>query len=188
MRPVFPYTEKSADGIPWHTTFIGQGMQHNFWLYAIVDKVMMENPQISSIIEIGTGAGALSSVFGLWGIKRGIPVLTIDSVMRHNPKILERLDVQYLQEDEFSDAVQERILEYINEKPTWVFCDGGNKKKEFQKFAPIIPKNSIISAHDLGVEFIYERDAASLVPNTVIPYREEWWQDLNIQLALFKKV
>lgn len=184
---MIPYTEKSELGIPWHTTFIGQPMQHNFWLYAIVDRVMMQNPQISSIIEIGTGAGALSSVFGLWGIKRGIPVLTIDSVMRHDPKILSKLDVQYLQEDEFSDVVQERIMETISGKPTWLFCDGGSKRKEFQKFAPLIPRNSIISAHDLGVEFLYQRDAAPLVPDIVVPYRQEWWQDLNIQLALFKR-
>ena len=50
---IYPYEEKSEHGLPWHTTFIGQLMQHNYWLYNIVDQVMLNNPQIKSIVEIG---------------------------------------------------------------------------------------------------------------------------------------
>lgn len=183
----YPYTEKSEHGIPWHTSFIGQNMQHNYWLYNIVDKIMLENPQIESIVEIGTGSGALTTVFGLWGIKKNIPVLTIDNVMRHNQSLLTHLNVKYLCDDEFGDNVQTHILNTVNNKPTWLYCDGGCKSKEFNKFAPLIPSNSIISAHDLGTEFREEIDAAPLIPNIVQPYRREWWTDLNIQLAIFKR-
>lgn len=185
---IYPYTEKSERGIPWHTTFIGQPMQHNFWMYNIIDKVMLANPQIKSIVEIGTGGGAVSTVFGLWGIRRGIPVLTIDQTMRHHRGILDRLGVEYLQADEFGPEVEKRILEVVGDQPTWVFCDGGSKRREFQKFAPLIPKGSIISAHDLGVEFREEVDAAALIPHCVEPYERDWWTDLNVQLALFKRV
>jgi len=185
---MIPYTEMSEKGIPWHTSFIGQGMQHNYWLYCVVDRVMKENPQIQSIVEIGTGAGALTTVFGLWGINKSIPVLTIDKVMRHNSKLLNRLGVHYLQEDEFSPIVETEILKTVDGKPTWLFCDGGFKAKEFAKFAPLMPKDSIISAHDLGVEFKEDLHAAPFIPDVVIPYRKEWWMELNVQLALFKKV
>lgn len=185
---IYPYEEKSENGLPWHTTFIGQYMQHNYWLYNIVDKVMIENPQIQSIVEIGTGCGALTTVFGLWGIKLGIPVASLDKNNQYyNKKILDYLNVKLLTLDENCEEAQIEILNIINNKPTWLYCDGGCKSVEFRKFAPLIPKDSIISAHDLGTEFSYEIDAKDMVPNIVTPYKQEYWTDLNIQLAIFKK-
>lgn len=186
---IYPYNEKSENGLPWHTTFIGQFMQHNYWLYNIVDKVMLENPQIKSIVEIGTGCGALTTVFGLWGLKLDIPVLSIDKNSQYyNRKILNHLNVNLLTADENSEEVQTKILSTIDNKPTWLYCDGGCKSVEFRKFAPLLPKDSIISAHDLGAEFSYEVNVKDMVPDIVIPYREDYWTDLNIQLAIFKKV
>ena len=186
---IYPYEEKSENGLPWHTKFIGQFMQHNYWLYNIVDKVMSENPQIKSIIEIGTGNGALIMVFGLWGIKLDIPVISIDRETKYyNKKILDHLGVKLFTLDENSEEAQNEILNCIGDNATWLYCDGGCKRKEFRKFAPLIPKNSIISAHDLGTEFSYETDAQDMCPNVVIPYKQEYWTDMNIQLAIFKKV
>lgn len=182
-----PYNEKSGRNLPWHTTFIGQRMQHNFWIYAIIDKVMAENPQIKSIVEIGTGSGALSSVFGLWGVKRNIPVLTIDKVMRHTPAILSRLGVEYMQADVFSDQVVQRIEALVGDSPTWIYCDGGSKRREVELFAPLVPADSIISAHDYQVEFFPDAVASGLIPEVISPYRPEWWMDMNVQLAMYKK-
>jgi hypothetical protein len=186
MSPI-PYTEKSSLGIPWHTTFVGQRMQHNYWLYSIIDKVMIENPQIESVIEIGTGSGAMSMVFGLWGVRKDIRVFTIDKVLRHNPVMLSKLGVEYMQADVFSEVARQRIQTIIGDKPTWVYCDGGNKRVELQTFAPLIPSGSIISAHDLGVEFFPQAVTPGLIPDVIAPYRQEWWMDLNVQLAMFKK-
>ena len=184
---MIPYTEKSERGLPWHTTFIGQLMQHNYWLYSVVDKVMIENPDIESIVEIGTGRGALTTVFGLWGIKKNIPVLSIDNQANiHNKTILEKLGVELLCADEFAKSTKDHILKTINNKKTWVYCDGGNKTKEFTSFSYLLPKGSIISAHDLGVEFNAEEALKSLPEGIVEPYKKELWLDLNIQLALFK--
>lgn len=186
MKPP-PYDEMSERALPWHTSFAGQPMQHNFWLYAIIDRVMKANPQIRSIVEIGTGGGAVASVFGLWGVKLGIPVLTIDRVMRHTPKILAALGVEYLQADEFGIEAHRRILEVVGDQPTWLFCDGGSKRSEFREIGPLMPADSIVSAHDLGVEFRHEVDAADLCPHIFHPVHEEWWMELNVQLALYQR-
>ena len=185
-----PYDEQSAEAIPWHTTFIGQFMQHNYWIYSIIDRVMTENPQIQSIIEIGTGCGGITSVFGLWGVARGIKVTTIDlQSVFHNPIIFEKLGVEYLQLDVFDPVTEEEILKRIDNKPTWVFCDGGSKCRELGQFAPKIPETSIISAHDLGTEFIHDNCAKDLCDSSIIePYHPEWWMEMNVQLALYKKL
>ena len=185
---VYPYEEKSQFGIPWHTTFIGQFMQHNYWLYNTVDKVMLNNPQIKSIVEIGTGHGALTTVFGLWGLKRGIPVLSVDHQRLYDSKILSHLGVELYNQDEFLDSTKEKIVSFIGKDPTWIYCDGGYKTQEFVTYAPLIAKDSIISAHDLGVEFSSTIALEQLGENIVEPYHEEFWTDLNIQLAIFKKL
>lgn len=185
---VYPYEEKSSHGIPWHTTFIGQFMQHNYWLYSVVDKVLVQNPQIKSIIEIGTGHGALTTVFGLWGLKKNIPVVSIDRQVLCNQSLLKHLNVTLLNQDEFAEETKQYILSIIKNEPTWIYCDGGYKTKEFLTYAPLIAKDSIISAHDLGVEFSDAVALQQLGQNIVEPYHQELWTDLNIQLAIFRRI
>lgn len=184
---MIPYDELSERAIPWHTSFVGQYMQHNYWVYAIIDRVLMANPTIRSIIEIGTGSGALTSVFGLWGVKRNHPVLTIDKEMRHDRTILDKLGVKYLQADEFSQEAQAAIINTVNRMPTLLYCDGGCKSKEIQHYARYIPKGSIIAVHDLGAEFNHEIDAEAMVPFLIEPYQESWWMEANVQLALYRR-
>jgi hypothetical protein len=174
----------SCSAIPWHTTFIGQGMQHNYWLYAIVDRVLREVSGLRAIVELGTGAGALSVVFGLWGIKLGIPVSTVDQVMRHNPLLLEKLGVTFHQRDIFAPEIRDLIT---TRGPMWLFCDGGNKRLELQTYAPLLPSGSIISAHDLGVEFRHEHAAELCDAGILEPFHPEWWMEGNVQLALYRR-
>ena len=51
-----------------------------------------------------------------------------------------------------------------------------------------MPVGSIVSAHDLGVEFRHEVDAADLCPSIFEPVHREWWNELNVQLAIYKRV
>ena len=189
IPPAKPYTENSSDSLPWHTHFIGQLMQHNYWLYEIIDRVMRLNPDINSIVELGTGAGAATTVSGLWGIQRGIPILSVDNVVRYNPKILEALKIQLTQDDIFSGSFATKMNAVIADKPTWLFCDGGSKGRELATFAPTLPKGSIISAHDLGTEFSHARHAQLLCDQGIIePFKPEWWMESNVQLAIYKKL
>jgi hypothetical protein len=192
MIPTLPpprdYHEMSCSAVPWHTSFIGQGQQHTYWLYAIVDRVMKAVPELRSIIELGTGAGALSTVFGLWGVERGIPVHTVDHVMRHNPRLLAHLGVCFHAQDIFAPETKGLIENAATQGPLWLFCDGGYKAGELKTYAPLLPPGSIVSAHDLGVEFHHERDAAPLCEAGIIePFHPEWWMEGNVQLALYRR-
>jgi hypothetical protein len=174
--------------VPWHTSFIGQNQQHTYWLYVIVERVMKAVPELRSIIELGTGAGALSTVFGLWGVERGIPVNTVDHVMRHNPRLLAHLGVCFHAQDIFAPETKGLIEDAATQGPLWLFCDGGYKAGELKTYAPLLPPGSIVSAHDLGVEFHHERDAAPLCEAGIIePFHPEWWMEGNVQLALYRR-
>jgi cephalosporin hydroxylase len=182
---MIPYDEMSDRSLPWHTTFIGQVM-HNYWLYAILDSVIVANPQIRSIIEIGTGNGALSAYFGMWGLHRKFDVVTMDIERRHNSDLLKRLDVFFYEMDCFSDAASELITSTVNGQPTLLFCDGGCKRNEFRRYAPQMPAGSIVCAHDYTGEFDHEIDAAD-VPG-VEKYMPERWNEMNAQVAIYKRV
>lgn len=166
-------------------------MQHNYYEYYVLDDIVDNNPQIKSIIEIGTGYGALTIVLGLYGIKKSIPVYTIDM----NPKlsvsvwpIFKALNVQYDNNDCFRDTVIIKIDQIINNQPTYIICDGGNKIKEFNFWAPKIPVGSIISVHDWQVE-ISMNDIKEVVDKYLLQqYKPERWMEMNIQFATFTKI
>lgn len=116
------------------------------------ERIMKEN-QIRSVAEIGTGTGALTLLFGL----HVNFTLTCDIKDWRTPHIKSKhdnLNIRFLQ----SDYNNEEIVTFIrgSNRRTFVFCDNGNKEKEFKYFAPIIKPNDVIMVHDVGTEFAPE--------------------------------
>jgi len=177
----------SANSWQWHTNFIGYHMQHSYYLYHIIDEIMTENPEIMGIVEIGTGSGALTTVLGLWGISRNIPVLSVDIKNIHDDKVFRALKITYIQLDEFSDYLISEVKRFINRVngPILFICDGGNKIREFNFWAPLLKPNSIIAAHDWTTEIDYD-SIASIASLHCEPYKEYRWNEMNVQFVTFK--
>lgn len=170
-------------GIPWHTTFLGVRQQHNYWLYKMLDDVIARSPHIGSIVEIGTGGGALTAVLGLHGLKLKIPVLSVDINQGRSLDLHDTLDaikVKRVEIDEFSPVCFDIITKHIGYKPTLLFCDGGCKKKEVNLWAPRLPHGSIIGCHDWTVE-VQPDDVKDLT--NIIPVFESCWNENNVQTA-----
>lgn len=174
----------------WHLTFIGQYMQHNYWLYYMLDDIIGSNSQIKSIIEIGTGYGALTIVLGLYGIKNRIPVFTVDinpELSKSIQHIFDVLHIQYNYGDCFNNDIITKIDNIIGSQPTYIICDGGDKSKEFNFWAPKIPVDSIISAHDWQAAISME-DIKDIVDKCFIPYKSERWMEMNVEFSTFRKI
>jgi len=154
----------------WRKTFLGIGQAHTYWLYQVIDDILNENQQIRGIIEIGTYRGALSVFLGLECYERELkPLLTFDikeffsrRTLRYLPRLFELLEVDFVLQDCFSKKSIKKIKGYLD-APVFFVCDGGNKAREFNKFAPLLPKGSIIAAHDWPREVWYAqvRDTAN---------------------------
>lgn len=184
-----PKTINSEKTWVWHKTFIGQCMQHNYWLYYMLDDIIVNNSQIKSIVEIGTGHGALTTVLGLHGIKKNIPVFTVDINSKKSQPvwpIFKALEVQFHNGNVFNDDIVNKINAVIKNQPTYIICDGGNKPKEFNFWAPKIPVGSIISVHDWGIE-ISMKHIKDVVIRYLEPYKPKRWIEMNVQFATFKK-
>lgn len=171
----------------WHLTFTGRKMQHNYYLYKIIDGIMCDNPNLAGIIEIGTGYGALTTYLALWGIKYDIPVLTVDHQEMHDTRLFKQLNINYIQMDEFSPKFEQIVRLFLCKAkgPILFICDGGNKIKEFNLFASILPTDSIIAVHDWTIEATLP-DIEKAVNNYCIPYNKEMWNLMNVQFATFK--
>jgi cephalosporin hydroxylase len=180
--------KNDANSWQWRLTFCGQRMGHNYYAYYMIDQIMIQNPQIKGIVEIGTAHGALTTVLGLWGIKRTIPVMSIDCNRRlHDKVIFDRLGIEFIEADEDSEMVAKKIIGMCH-NPIFIYCDGGNKPEEFRKWAPIIRPGSVIAAHDWGVE-IGPKDIELYVDKyKLIPFMQDRWERMNVQMAIWRKI
>lgn len=169
----------------WHKTFLGVRQQHNYMLYRFIDEVLIDEP-IERFVEIGTGHGALSVIFGLHAVQRGTHLLTVDRNIRGDKPMLDSvfaaLDIEFINTNWWD--CMDRIQEYMD-KPTFFFCDGGSKAREFNTFSPMLPIGSIIAAHDIG----HETELRDLNTDGLVPLLEEYWVDLkyDIRTCFFKK-
>lgn len=141
----------------WYQTFLGIRQSHTYWVYKVIDEILNENKQIGGIIEIGTGRGAMSILFGLECYEREYkPLLTYDFVRIKEPKLFNLLGIKYIVRDCFHKESIREIREYSADVPIFLMCDGGNKAKEFNTIIEYLKPGSILAAHDWneGYNFI----------------------------------
>lgn len=166
----------------WRKTFLGIKQAHTYWLYKVIDDILNENQQIRGIIEIGTYRGALSVFLGLECYERGLkPLLTFDirkffsrRNLRYLPRLFELLKIDFVLQDCFSKKSIRKIKEYLD-APVLFICDGGNKTREFNEFASLLPKGSIITAHDWPREVWYAQIKDTADKFGFFPIKIEDW-------------
>jgi hypothetical protein len=180
---------KPPPGFGYERLFAGQRAQHSFVLYDYISQVLLDRPEVSAIVEIGTSLGALSIYLGLWGARRGIPVHTFDySLFAFDPQhnvdeitakpIFDKLGIVMHRADVFSDDGGREVSGLISGAPVLIFCDGGNKPREVQTFAPMVGDGSIVCAHDWPGE-IKPEDVASVVEAArLVPWCQDKWNFL----------
>ncbi|MCW4027014.1 MAG: class I SAM-dependent methyltransferase [Candidatus Bathyarchaeota archaeon] len=175
----------------WHKHFLGVRQQHNYWLYKVIDDVLMQAPQIERFVEIGTGGGALSVVLGLHAVQRGTHLLTFDPQIRgHKPKldrVFKQLEIEFVEDDAFAHC--ERVQQLIEDKPTFLFCDGGDKVGEAEVFSPLLPVGSIIGIHDYASWEAPEEEIRERLSPNFTPVLEEYWLEdyYDIQTCFWRK-
>jgi len=171
-------TQTKPKKLRWHNTFIGVRQQHTYWLYKVIDDILMEHPQILKFVEIGTGGGALSLVLGMHAAQVYDFLLTFDTkYSRHDDLSLlfDCLGINAIEADCFSSLAIKHIRQHIGYLPTFFFCDGDHKAKEMATFTPLLPSGSIIAAHDFEVEFQYSDIVGVIKKYSLEPLHEEEW-------------
>lgn len=172
----------------WRLTFCGMTQQHNYYAYYVLDQCFACFPHVKSIVELGTGNGAITIVLGLWGVKLGIPVLSLDRQDKCDHKILDRLGVTFVQCNMWRPERIQLIKDHIGKSPTFMFCDGGNKANEIQYWAPLLKEESIIMVHDWGAEIGPHHVAELEKSGRIVRFgnKEILGNKMNHQLAIWE--
>lgn len=114
----------------------------------IFKHLINSNQKIGRIIEIGTAHGGLAVLLGLFSNAYGCKFTTYDIFDSPNySKLFKQLEIDFRMKDVFQD--EENLAKEIQDDGiTILFCDGGNKIKEFNLFSQYLKKGDVILAHD----------------------------------------
>jgi hypothetical protein len=139
---------KHQGGILFFNLWMSQNQNGPIVFDTIFKHFINQDIKIGRIIELGTAHGGLSVLFGIFALSYGCKYITYDIFDTPNYKdLFNRLSVDFRQRDIFSS--EKEIAEEIqSDGVTILFCDGGNKIKEFNLFSQYLKSGDVILAHD----------------------------------------
>ena len=140
-----------------YATFLGKKMAQTEKAITLWERVL-KRTDFTRIIEIGTFHGGFSIYLLLHTLgDRRKEFYTFDIInwrdYDHNPKIKNvlELDKYFYKMDVFENI--DFIKKIFSKRGINIlFCDGGDKEKEFNTFAPLMKPRDIIAVHDWGTE------------------------------------
>lgn len=144
---------------------------------------------VRSILELGTERGSLTL---FWGLHCPGRVVTVDVSMQNvTPERWElygRLGIRAVVDDAWNVGhAIERMASMP--RPVFVFCDNGDKTREFRIYARLLQPGDAIGVHDNGSEFMAdepEAQATAEATGLVRWHREELDADGTIA-AIWRK-
>jgi len=181
----------------YNCAFLGVKMCQSFNALAVLEHFFNKHPEITRVLEIGMFTGGLSMYFILRtsivrGEYMGFEIMgerrkeAVDNIDRLG---LSKSNYTVLGDDVFDQDVLDGIRRWVQrDGGCLVFCDGGNKIREFGLIAPYLKSGDFIMTHDWGKE-IRDRDVADTVASAGLQeYMSEYFIDeLNSYIKCFIK-
>jgi len=149
--------------------FMGGGMSQNYFAIAWFEYYF-DIHNFEYMVEFGSQKGCLSTYFANFC---GITEQMFFDTFEFKPETswyvreyegcghwYEKLAgispyINYFHQDVFSNETKDHILDNISEFKTFIFCDGGDKAREFNMYAPLLKEGDCIAVHDWGQEISY---------------------------------
>lgn len=171
----------------WGSKFAGVNLSCNYFVFDIMSRLVEENPQIQLICELGTHTGGMAIYLSIEALRKKIPFHTFEKdkqITRETNDLLEKLGATQHIYDVFE--YPDKVIAIIQEQPTFLICDGGDKMKEVEKFLGYLKVGSVISCHDYPLEVT---DAIfPVLAEKCIPIRPFEWSEKNAQFVSWKVI
>lgn len=153
---------------------------------------VLNNPttKLDTIIEIGTNCGGLSVFFGLHAFSRGIEAITFD--IKPEPEGLFQkykgvLPITFHNMNVYSEEAKKIVSDKAKSGRVFLFCDGGDKPKDFTTYAPMMRDWDFILVHDKGSE-IYQHHVDPIAEECgLTPYYQEEADKAGATIFSFRK-
>ena len=162
--------------------FMGGGMSQNYFALPWFEYYF-DTHNFEYIVEIGSQKGCLSTYFANFaGITEKCFFDTFElypekdwNTREHEgcghwfEKLAEISPfINFYHDDIFKNDSINHITENISQLKTFVFCDGGDKIKEFNTFAPLLKKGDCIAVHDWGHEIALGNIQKAVTDNNLV--------------------
>ena len=118
-------------------------------------ETLLSTRPIKAIAELGTGQGGMAVFFAMQAAARGMKFATFDRQRLFGDdalRMLERLGATYHEVDIFGRADYVRGVLAALPRPLALFCDNGDKPREFETFLPELRSGDVIAVHDWNAE------------------------------------
>lgn len=151
------------------------------------ERFFNEHP-LRRVVELGTGNGGMAVFLTLQCVQRGVEFWTLDNQhwldWTQGVPALLGMHSRSIVADLFKEgrARIEALLSSDEGHPLCLFCDNGDKRREWREFVPLLRAGDFIAVHDWGVEFT----AADAV-GAVSPIMAEWCEARGSMTRWFRR-
>lgn len=154
------------------TNFLGKGIAQTKEAIPLWESLVSSH-RPARIIELGTGGGMFSCYLKLLCIQFDAEFHTFDNHPLTETSVSHLLDLRSSFEMLDIFVNEEKIAGLIKRDGlTIMFCDDGDKIREFNMFTKYLKTGDIISAHDWGVEISNQDVVESLIDLSYLPLNE----------------
>ena len=140
-------------------------------------KFFDENLDVKRVVDIGTGCGGLTLLFGANMLQRDGKVLSFDIDVLQSTQAqrdFEKLNIILEERDVFEEESVEIARKFIEGERALIFCDNGCKARELPLYTQILKPGDFIMAHDWGIELTQpDLDMYAARLSLLEPYRQE---------------
>lgn len=144
------------------------------------DMFLHRRVAIKSIVELGSAEFGLSLFLALQAKQRGMEFRTFDIQSHDNLYTSPLSQLVGLRDDficgDIFGKVKPKLISLLVKElphPVLLYCDDGNKPREFEEFVPYLRVGDYVGVHDWGSEINLE-DVTIFGDAVVSLYWEEW--------------
>jgi cephalosporin hydroxylase len=117
---------------------------------AIAGILSPHKPQI--VVELGTDRGGFAAFLADLVRPWGGQVYTFDIEAKFLPSLLDEFrNLHFVQADVLAER-HPAIVERVVQPGVLLYCDNGNKPREVELYAPLLPVGSLLGVHDYNTE------------------------------------
>jgi len=167
--------------------FLGYYVAQTWSALTMINKVLSESKDITRILELGTGTGGLTLLFGLNMLVRRGYVLTFDLGTPQALNWFPRLNTTFKPRDVFDEDTIRQAETFLEGGRALVFCDNGDKTREFPIYTRFLKKDDLIMAHDWTTE-IKPEDLDEETLSLVEPYLQDEFDEAFTLILSMRRI